>query len=65
MAKIVTTKKDGSNWEVVCTEQQLYGWIELLKTRFKKAHLNSATIKVYHDCGDIQTIRWEKPEFNN
>lgn len=65
MAKIVTTKQDGTAWEVVCTERQLRGWVEILKTRFKNAHRNSATIKVYHDSGDIQTIRWEKPEFNN
>ena len=65
MATIKTTKSDGSAWELTCTENQIRGWIEILKQRFRLAHRKSATIKVIHDSGDIQTIRWEKLDFNN
>lgn len=62
MARIVTEKPLGGRWEIVCTERQVRGWIEILKQRFKKANVKRATIEVFHDSGDKQTIRWEKPE---
>ena len=62
MARIVTEKPFGGRWEIVCTERQLRGWVEILKQRFKIANVRRATIEVFHESGDKQTIRWEKPE---